>query len=101
MTQADLFGTPPPIKAPRFDGHAYVAGRDHDRLTHQLDRIRDLMLDGRWRTVEQISVITGDPQTSASAQLRNLRKERFGSYILEKRHIARGLFEYRILRGNP
>ncbi len=58
------------------------------------------MLDGAWRTVSEISEVTGDPQPSVSAQLRHLRKPRFGSYIIERRSRGdrkRGLFEYRLL----
>jgi len=90
--QDDLF-------EPHFNGPEYVPARDHARLTKQLDRIRRLMLDGRWRTLKQIATITHDPETSVSAQLRHLRKPRFGSYIVNRRHSGdrrAGLFEYQL-----
>jgi hypothetical protein len=59
-----------------------------------------LMSDGYWRTLDEIAHATGDPHASISAQLRHLRKPRFGAYVVEKRHRgapARGLYEYRLL----
>jgi hypothetical protein len=54
------------------------------------------MLCGDWKSLRQLESETGDPQSSISAQLRHLRKERFGSYLVEKRYVGNGLFEYRI-----
>lgn len=83
----------------KFSGPAYDHERDSERLSQQHLRVRELMLDGKWRTLDQISEATGDPPASVSAQLRHLRKERFGGYLVEKRYISRGLFEYRVLPG--
>ncbi len=89
-------------QAPHFNGPVYEAEHDHARLTKQHERIRDLMLDGMWRTLDEIAVATGDPAASISAQLRHLRKARFGGWTVEKRARAlreRGLFEYRLQAG--
>lgn len=80
-----------------FGGETYDAERDGDRLKRQLSRVKKLMLDGRWRTLQQIADHTGDPPASVSARLRDLRKSRFGAYVVERRHIKRGLWEYRVL----
>ena len=96
MIQNDLFG---PTEA-HFDGDDYVAKRDYARLTGQILRIYDLVKDGKWRTLDQISKATDDPHASVSAQLRNLRKERFGGFNVERRHISDGLYEYRLVLGN-
>ena len=43
--------------------------------------------------------LKGDPEASASAQLRHLRKPRFGSHTVEKRNRGArefGLWEYRL-----
>lgn len=83
----------------RFDGSNYDATLDHDRLKGQIRRVLDCMLSGTWRTLGEIEEITGDPQASISAQLRHLRKERFGAFILDKRRRGEpenGLWEYRI-----
>jgi hypothetical protein len=82
-----------------FNGSNYSPGLDEIRLTGQIKRIYSLMEDGKWRTLSEIEEKTGDPQASISAQLRHLRKPRFGSYIIEKQRKGEpkvGLFEYRI-----
>lgn len=84
----------------RFDGPVYEAVHDQARLTGQLLRVFELMHDGRWRTLAEIEAITGDPPASISAQLRHLRKRKFGSFIVDKRprgDRAVGLWEYRLL----
>jgi len=85
--------------SPDFDGPEYRP-EDHGRLSKQHDRIKDLMLDGEWRTLEEIAQATGDPASSVSAQLRHLRKPRFGGYTVERRARGQrdhGLFEYRVM----
>jgi hypothetical protein len=87
---------------PDFNGSDYVREHDQTRLARQHERIRDLMRDGQWRSLSEIAAATGDPAASISAQLRHLRKVRFGSWIVEKRSRAlreRGLFEYRLQAG--
>lgn len=82
-----------------FDGPEFNQRLDGDRLGRQHEKIRDLMLDGRWRTLGEIAEITGYPESSISAQLRHLRKPRFGSYDVIKRRRAEdrtGIFEYRV-----
>jgi hypothetical protein len=89
---------------PHFNGPDYVPPLDHSRLTDQMGRIRKLMLDGSWRTLAEISGVTGDPEASVSAQLRHLRKPRFGEYIVNKRRRGegrRGLFEYQLVDPRP
>lgn len=80
-----------------FNGPDYTPALDRKRLTRQQDIIKELMLDGPWRTLEEIRHLTGYPESSISAQLRHLRKERFGGYIMDKRRKGdrmSGLFEY-------
>lgn len=86
-------------KLMRFDGPVYEAALDRHRLTGQIKRIHALMIDGAWRTLGEIEDITGDPQASISAQLRHLRKPRFGSFVIDKQRRGEGkagLFEYRL-----
>ena len=80
-----------------FDGSDYVESRDFARLGGQLLDIVDLMSDGKFRTLEQISRAIGAPEASVSAQLRNLRKARFGSWIVEKSHMGYGLYVYKLI----
>jgi hypothetical protein len=85
-----------------FDGATYSAEFDCERLTGQQRRVYCLMRDGEWRTLGEISFATGDPQASVSARLRDLRKERNGSHLVERRHRGEprsGLYEYRLSGG--
>jgi Fic family protein len=81
----------------RFDGPDYVPHLDDKRLTGQLLRVFTFMRSGGWRTLAEIEEKTGDPQASISAQLRHLRKERFGAHKVERRRRSQGTWEYRII----
>lgn len=85
-----------PADQPNFSGPEYDPANDFNRLTRQHERIRDLMLDGNWRSVFSIHKQTGDPENSIQAQLRHLRKPRFGAYIVEKKKESDGMFLYRL-----
>jgi len=69
---------------------------DRKRLTGQILRVFALMKDQVWRSLPEISRATNDPEASVSAQLRHLRKERFGSHTVERRKRTQGLHEYRL-----
>ena len=81
---------------PVFDGADYTPVRDNARLTGQIKRIYSLMSDGKWRTLQEIEQETGDPQASISAQLRNLRKARFGGHAVGREHLGGGLYHYKL-----
>jgi hypothetical protein len=83
----------------RFDGDDYEHERDHARLTGQIRRVYDFIFDGAWRTLDEISDATGDPHSSVSAQLRNLRKKRFGGHNIERKYVGGGLYSYRLEPG--
>jgi len=88
----------------RFDGDDYVPPRDNPRLTRQYERIFTLMRDGVWRTLAEIESLTGDPPASISAQLRHMRKARFGQHTLNRRHLGEprhGLYEYQLIPHVP
>ena len=80
----------------RFDGIDYVPERDDVRLSGQLRRVFRVMRDRKWRTLHELAQATGDPESSVSAQLRHLRKPRFGAYTVERRHLGQGLYSYRV-----
>ena len=87
----------PRTKQPYFNGPEATED-DQPRLLTQHQIIKKLMLDGRWRTLPEIERATAQPPASISAQLRHLRKPRFGEYQVERRHRDEaGLFEYRVL----
>jgi predicted transcriptional regulator len=87
-----------------FDGPDYVPDLDKARLTGQILRVYACMMDGQWRTLDEIAYVTGDPEASVSAQLRHLRKEKFGSHEVRKRRRGegkRGLWEYQLVVPTP
>ncbi len=99
MIQPTLF-TGATAYGPDFSGPVYVPGLDKSRLNAQMARIFDLMRDGVWRTLAEIEAATGDPPASVSAQLRHLRKSRFGGHTVDKKRrgeASRGLWEYRVV----
>jgi len=95
MKQDDLFGKK--NYEPHFNGPEYVPQRDWERLTTQLGRVFDCMKDSNWRAVEDIAAVTGDPHCSISAQLRHLRKARFGGHTVERKHKGGGIYHYRLI----
>ena len=86
---------------PKFGGTTFDQQRDGPRLARQTRTVFDLMADGKFRTLREISRSCNEPEASVSARLRDLRKTRFGSYNVERRHVAAGLWEYRVLPPMP
>ena len=90
-----------------FNGPDYNPKLDCNRLKKQLGRVFEVMRDGVWRTLFEINTAiraqfgNDDPEASISAQLRHLRKPRFGAYTIERRRRGEpgnGLFEYRLAK---
>jgi hypothetical protein len=82
-----------------FDGVTYDEELDQPRLAKQLTSVLGLMIAGKWRTLGEISRILCAPEASVSARLRDLRKRRFGKYIVRRRRRGegkKGLWEYRV-----
>lgn len=76
-------------------GPAYDEHLDGARIKRQHETIRDLMLDGVPRTLPELAEKTGYPESSISAQLRHLRKTRFGAWNVMKERIGdSGLWAY-------
>lgn len=81
-----------------FDGVTYDPELDHDRLRSQLAAVKQLMVDGEWRTLDDISFVVNGSVSGISARLRDLRKKRFGSHTVERRRAETpGVFEYRLI----
>jgi hypothetical protein len=80
-----------------FDGETFSETLDGARLSGQLQRVRTLMLDGRWRTLDAIRTAVGGSEAGISARLRDCRKAKFGRYVVERRRVRGGLHEYRLL----
>lgn len=84
----------------KFNGSDYSSARDDARLSGQLCRVWEVMQDGQWRTLQQIASAAQAPPASVSAQLRHLRKDRFGNHEVQKNYLGNGLYEYRVV-ANP
>ncbi len=82
---------------PDFDGKTYDPARDKGRLTKQIQRVFAAMVGGKWRTIAGIAHLTGDPEASVSARLRDLRKPKFGGHKVEREYVARGKWKYRLI----
>jgi hypothetical protein len=95
--QPDLFGLPKPAPARAFDGETYDPARDYQRLDGLIGRVFRLMADGQWRTLERIRDEAGGTEASVSARLRDFRKAKYGSRIVERKHLKNGLYAYRLL----
>lgn len=83
-----------------FDGATYSHELDGARLKSQLIRVKDLMRDGTWRSLGTIVVrVGGTSEAGVSARLRDLRKPKFGGYLIEKKRLidAAGTWMYRML----
>lgn len=79
-----------------FDG-PLLTEEDHKRLSRVLDKVRDLMVDGEWRTLGEIHMaIACSCEASISARLRDLRKKKFGGHRVDRRSRDHGLWEYRM-----
>ena len=81
----------------RFNGSDYSHERDSSRLSTQYWDIYNVMRDGKRRTLQGISEITKHPPASISAQLRHMRKDRFGSHTVNKHYLGNGLYEYELI----
>ncbi len=101
MTRTQLHNLGGPLldySAPRPDGRTYNHKRDGERLKGQHGRVWAAMRCGEWFTLAELSRVTCDPEASISARLRDLRKCKFGSHIIQREYVKRGLFRYRLLR---
>ena len=66
-------------------------------MSSQIERVWEVMREGTPLTVAEIAELTGDAQTSVSARLRDLRKERFGGHTIERRRQSDGFYCYTLI----
>ena len=88
------------LPAVSFGGETYVPSLDRERLADQFLRVWDLMIDQKWRTLREIAAVTGDPEASISARLRDVRKDWGEDAMLRRRRpgidARAGVHEYRL-----
>ena len=78
------------------DGKTYEPARDRVRLGKQAGDVYDVVAKGGWYSLGAIARLTGHPEASISARLRDLRKPRFGGYDVQRRNIGGGTWQYRL-----
>ena len=97
MTQKHLFDD-----SPTFDGRTKREDPEHqERLSSALALVYQLMQDGRWRTLKEISEAVGCTEAGASARIRDLRKEKFKVFFpsreVNSKHVGGGLWKYQVI----
>ena len=83
-------------------GPSFERAVDETRIMGQMARVKAYLLHQQWCTLADIEAFTGYPQASISAQIRHLRKAKFGGYLVEKRRKSGGFggtWEYRLMPG--
>lgn len=101
-TGLPLFDHAPPavIRGDR-DGETFDRTRDLDRLDNAMGRIFNLMKDGRWYTLAELATAGECSEACASARFRDLSKDKFrgpeANWKTDKRHLSRGVWQYRLL----
>ena len=90
---------PPPLFAPTFGGSTFDPARDRERLNAQLARVLEAMSDGKPWTLKELIAKCGGTEASVSARIRDLRKAKFGGHRVRSTCVERGLWVYRIVRG--
>lgn len=94
MLEYTLFDVPP-----YFDGReTYEPSRDQRRLGKQLLAVKNYMLTHEWVSLRQLALAVGGSEQGVSARLRDLRKARFGAYVVERKRVEGAVFLYRVKR---
>lgn len=87
---------------PDFDGSTYSPVHDRARLSRQLDAVREFAtvgMGGDWFTLGYAAAKLDVPERSVSARLRDLRKAKWGSWVVERRRVSGGYWQYKV--GSP
>lgn len=56
--------------------------------------------DGGWHYLADLAARLNLPEQSVSARLRDFRKARYGSHVVERKKQERGLYAYRVVNIN-
>lgn len=80
-----------------MNGPTYSQELDGQRLETQMERVKALMIDGNWRTLNQIAEWVAGSEAGVSARLRDLRKE---GLVVNRERVpgANGLWRYRVVQ---
>ncbi len=80
-----------------FDGATYSPVKDHVRLTGLLHRVFAVMSDGNWHRLSELANRCNGSEASTSARIRDLRKDKFGGFQVDRKRHTKGLFLYRLV----
>lgn len=80
-----------------FGGETYDAQQDEARLTGQLRRVWDVMIDGQWHTLAELAARCDGSEAAISARIRDFRKPKFGGHTVERVRVQDGLYRYRLV----
>lgn len=71
---------------------------DFVRMGKQRAAVLAYMAAGEWWTLAGLAEVTGFPEASVSARLRDFRKPRYGAHDVDRRRVGegRGTWEYRL-----
>lgn len=88
-----------PDPLPHFPSEAYDPELDYGRLTAQMRRLWAVIVDGRWHTLAELEQAADGPQGSLSADLRSLRKPKFGGFVVARKRVTEegGTWAYRLV----
>lgn len=92
----------PQLQRSLFDGATYDPALDADRLSKALGRVYVALASGGWWTLQQLAHAGQCSEAGAAARVRDLRKAKFGAYLVERRRRGdpkNGLHEYRLTKG--
>lgn len=94
MSTPSLFDLHPP-----FDGDTFDEAQDGPRTRRYLQRVLDLLSDGRPRTAREIAAAVGCSEAAAGSRARDLRKLKFGAYDVPCERVSGGEWKYRLVTG--
>lgn len=75
-----------------------VAEFDYERLNAQMKKVYDVVKNGDWITLRNLSDAVAAPEASVSARLRDFRKPNYGALTVERRRADKGIYEYRLTK---
>lgn len=97
---------PEPWPRPTIHGPG-VTAKDKERLGAQMERVLQVMSDGKWRTLAAIAANTFgrfgkvDSEAGISARLRDCRKDPLNLTVDKRRANEGGQYEYKVSGMQP
>jgi hypothetical protein len=81
-----------------FDGETYDKNKDQVRLSRQIDKVQHFLEGNDYVTLDEISAATGiKNMSSISARIGDLRKDRHGNRVVDRKYVSDGLYSYKLM----